>query len=69
MRHYTTTVQCRCGHSFNVCVHAPLPPTRFDRYTVLCPMNASRLQVSGADLKAVNACPSNAVIVKPGNQP
>jgi hypothetical protein len=68
MSHYTAAVQCpMCSHRFTVCVHADLPPTRSDRYTVVCPMNASRFEVSGADLKAVTWCPWGAVVVRPNS--
>jgi len=65
MKHYSATVQCPgCGHRFSVCVHAPPLVASGKAVTVLCPNNASKVQVPPGALMPVESCPAGAVVVK-----
>lgn len=64
MKHYSATVQCRCGHRFAVCVHSSRLVVSDKKFIVLCPMNASKVQVCARALVSVESCPAGAVIVR-----
>jgi hypothetical protein len=64
MKHYTTTVQCVCGHRFSVCVHSSRLVASGKGFTVVCPMNASKIHVPIDALVPADSCPAGALVVR-----
>jgi hypothetical protein len=68
MLHFTAQVQCpMCSHVFNVCLHTYQKPGMCQKYTVLCPMNRSKVHLTGANLRLADSCPTKAVVITDEN--
>jgi hypothetical protein len=65
VKHYSVTVKCKwCSHRFTVCVHTRKALLPNGEYTVLCPMNQSKVIVSSDELVSVQTCPPDAIVVR-----
>jgi uncharacterized protein (TIGR02996 family) len=61
--HLTTTLHCVCSHIFPVCVHSESLATVDKMYTVVCPINGSRIRFPASALHQVETCPKGAMVL------